>query len=245
MEYYLEVIAFNPGCCVDIEAAGAHRIELCSGPAEGGTTPSHGFIKEARQKVNIELFPIIRPRGGDFLYTDSEFRIMMDDVAFCKSAGCDGVVTGILNADGTVDKRRCAILTKIAYPMSVTFHRAFDRTAEPFKAMEDIISIGADRILTSGLKPTATEGLSLIRQLVKKADSRITIMPGSGIRSGNIADIVLQSGTNEFHSSARKLSTTLMEYHNTGMNEQLGYAQVDKAEVEKMISALSGIKPVL
>lgn len=239
MEFKLEVIAFNLDCCIKIEEAGAHRIELCSNPGEGGTTPSYGFITAARNNVSIELFPIIRPRGGDFFYNAGEFEIIKSDVAFCKKIGCDGVVIGILNPDGTIDKKRCRILVDLAYPMSVTFHRAFDRTADPFRALEDVIDIGCQRILTSGLKPTAMEGISMIESLVKKAEDRIIIMPGSGIRADNILEISVKTGTTEFHSSARKTVPGKMEYFNKGMGEELMTIEVNKEEVREMVQLLS------
>ena len=239
MDLKLEVIAFNLDCCIKIEEAGAQRIELCANPGEGGTTPSPGLIHAARNNVSIELFPIIRPRGGDFYYNAGEFEIMKYDIEFCKRTGCDGIVTGILNPDGTVDRKRCRILTDIAYPMSVTFHRAFDRTDDPFRAMEDIIDVGFQRILTSGLKRTAVEGMRMIETLVKKAEDRIIIMPGSGIRADNILEIAAKSGATEFHSSARKTSAGKMEYINKEMEEELRIIEVDKEEVKEMVTLLS------
>ena len=131
MKFTLETIAFNIESCKIAQAAGAHRIELCDNPGEGGTTPSYGFIKTARQILKIDLFPIIRPRGGDFFYSDEEFEIMKTDIQVCKEHGCDGVVFGILKEDATIDKIKCKILIQLAYPMSVTFHRAFDRVTDP------------------------------------------------------------------------------------------------------------------
>ena len=127
MKYILETIAFNIQSCILAQAAGANRIELCDNPGEGGTTPSYGFIRAARKILKIDLFPIIRPRGGDFLYNDEEFEMMKTDIQICKNLGCDGVVFGILKEDATVDVERCKILVQLAYPMSATFHRAFDR----------------------------------------------------------------------------------------------------------------------
>ena len=160
MKFKLEVIGFTIESCLIAQAAGAHRIELCDNPSEGGTTPSYGFIKTARENLSIELYPIIRPRGGDFLYSEIEFELMKADIQICKNLGCDGVVIGMLNSDGTVDKQRCKQLVDIAQPMGVSFHRAFDRTKDPFKALEDIISIGCERILTSGQKSVATDGVA-------------------------------------------------------------------------------------
>jgi copper homeostasis protein len=137
---------------------GADRIELCDNLAEGGTTQSKAVIKHCRQKLDIQLFPIIRPRGGDFLYTDGEFEIMYNDIELCKELNCDGVVIGLLKTDGSIDVERTSRLVNLAYPMEVTFHRAFDRCRDPFEALEQLIQIGCSRILTSGQKPTAPEG---------------------------------------------------------------------------------------
>jgi copper homeostasis protein len=241
MNFKLEVIAFNIESCVLAQQSGAHRIELCDNPGEGGTTPSIGMIKAARAKVDIELFPIIRPRGGDFLYSDDEFDIMKEDILQCKKIGCDGVVIGLLHADGTIDKTRTSQLVNLAYPMSVTFHRAFDRTNDPFIAMEDIIDCGCERILTSGQQPTASEGIELIAALIKQADERIIIMPGSGLRSDNITSIAKQSGAIEFHSSARTTIDSKMSFNNPTMKEQLKTVVLDATEVSKMATLLSSL----
>jgi copper homeostasis protein len=241
MNFKLEVIAFNIESCVLAQQSGAHRIELCDNSAEGGTTPSIGMIKAARAKVDIELFPIIRPRGGEFFYTVDEFDIMKEDILQCKNIGCDGVVIGLLHLDGTVDKTRTSQLVNLAYPMSVTFHRAFDRTNDPFKALEDIIDCGCERILTSGQQPTASEGIELINALIRHADDRIIIMPGSGLRSDNISSIAKQSGAVEFHSSARMISDSRMNFNNPTMKELLKTVVLDAAEVSKMATLLSGL----
>lgn len=234
----LEVIGFTIESCIAAQAAGAHRIELCDNPAEGGTTPSYGFIKAAREKLTIELYPIIRPRGGDFLYSDGEFSMMQTDISLCKALGCDGVVIGILNKDGTVDKKRCKKLVDLAYPMGVTFHRAFDRTNDASKALEDIIEIGCERILTSGRVPNALDGAPAITALIKQAEDRIIIMPGSGIRSENIVALAEQTGAAEFHTSARMMMDSTMQYKNENMHEQLRSVTLDVEEVKKIIELL-------
>ena len=241
MEFLLEVIGFNIESCTLAQEAGANRIELCDGPDEGGTTPSYGFIKAARKKLNIDLYPIIRPRGGDFLYTDDEFEIMKTDILVCKKLGCDGVVTGSLNADGTIDKTRCSQLVEIAFPMGVTFHRAFDRTKDPFTALEDIIECGFERILTSGLEPDAMQGACLIASLIEKADERIVIMPGSGIRSDNIGEIANRTKAHEFHTSARINSNSRMDFLQQGLKETLQSVSVDTEEVKKIRTILSAL----
>jgi copper homeostasis protein len=235
MKFKLEVIGFTIESCMIAQAAGAHRIELCDNPFEGGTTASYGFIKTARENLSIELYPIIRPRGGDFLYSEIEFEVMKADIENCKSLGCDGVVIGILNADGTVDKKRCKQLVEIAHPMKVTFHRAFDRTNDPFKAMEDIISIGCERILTSGQKNLATDGEELLNKLVKQANNRIIIMPGSGVKSDNIETLVKNTNATEFHTSARTFINSKMEFINQSMDEQLTSVSTMSNEIKKII----------
>ncbi len=238
MNFKLEIIGFNIESCLVAQAAGAHRIELCDNPGEGGTTASYGFIKAARKVLQIDLFPIIRPRGGDFLYSDDEFEIMKTDVQLCKEIGCDGVVIGILNKDGSIDKKRCSKLVSVAYPLGVTFHRAFERCSNPFEALEDIIEIGCERILTSGQQPTAAEGADLINQLIRQAEDRIVIMPGSGVRSSNIIEIAQQTGAMEFHSSAKMLVNSNMEFHNPQLQENLQSILADTDEIQKMLQLL-------
>ncbi len=239
MKYILEVIGFTIESCIIARNAGANRIELCDNPADGGTTPSYGFIKAARKKSDIDLFPIIRPRGGDFFYSDDEFSIMKNDIKVCKDLGCDGVVTGILKADGSIDKQRCTQLVELAYPMEVTFHRAFDRTADAKAALEDVIETGCSRILTSGLHTQATTGASIIKTLVENAAGRIIIMPGSGIRSENIIEIATTTGATEFHSSAKTFTASEMQYYNPELNESGQLISVDEEEIKKMISKLA------
>jgi copper homeostasis protein len=238
MDFKLEVIAFNIESCILAEANGVSRIELCDNQADGGTTPSYGFIKAARKILSIELYPIIRPRGGDFLYSDEEFEIIKSDLLLCKDLGCDGVVIGLLNADGSVDKQKTKILTELAYPMGVTFHRAFDRTKNMFEALEDIIDCGCERILTSGQKPAAFDGMDNIKALVQKADDRIIIMPGSGINSKNIVEIAQYTGATEFHSSARNFIESKMQFSQPTMNEQLTSVNLNVDEVFFILNAL-------
>ena len=191
---------------------GADRIELCANLNEGGTTPCYGTIYQCRERFDVLLYPIIRPRGGDFLYTDDEYEIMLHDVKLCKQLGCDGIVIGLLNKDGAIDGKRTAALIEIAYPMGVTFHRAFDRCRDPWEAMEQLIEIGCERILTSGQQPTANEGMELIAELNRIADHRIIIMPGSGVRRENIKLLAEKTGCKEFHSSLRSRTKTKMEF---------------------------------
>lgn len=238
--FKLEIIAFTIESCAIAQASGANRIELCDNPGDGGTTPCYGFIKAARAKLDIELYCMIRPRDGDFIYSDEEFEIMKTDVQNAKHLGCDGVVIGMLNKDGSVDKERSKKLVELAYPMGVTFQRAFDRVKDPFTALEDVIETGCERILTSGLVPNCLDGAPLIAKLVQQANERIVIMPGSGLRSANVIDVATITGATEFHTSARVFSKTTMDYVSAAMQEDLKAVQVDGAEVRKIALALKG-----
>ncbi|MES2329724.1 MAG: copper homeostasis protein CutC [Bacteroidota bacterium] len=235
----LEIAVFNIGSALLAASAGADRLELCENPGEGGTTPSYGTLKIVREKINIPVFPIIRVRGGDFLYSDDDFAVMKKDVELCKQLGFEGVVIGLLNADGTVDAVRTKELVDTAYPLEVTFHRAFDRAADPLAAMETIIACGCTRILTSGQVPNADDGKDLIKQLIEQADDRIIIMPGSGVRSSNIKEIADFTGAAELHSSARKVIASGMNSQKQTMNEDLKTVSVDVEEVVEMKKRLN------
>jgi copper homeostasis protein len=237
----LEICAFNLPAALAAEGAGADRIELCAGAEEGGVTPSAGLIRMAREKLQISLYPIIRPREGDFLYSEEEFRIMLRDVELCRGLGCDGVVIGMLLADGRVDQVRCGRLVETAYPMGVTFHRAFDRAANPFEALEAVIRIGCERILTSGQRPVAMEGVSLLRELVREADERIVIMPGSGVRASNIAELAAKTGAVEFHTTARVACPSGMEFKNEAMQEDLSMVMPSEEEIRRIREIISAL----
>lgn len=241
MNYKLEICSFNLASALIAQEAGAHRIELCASPDEGGTTPGPGVIRAARERLQIDLYPIIRPRGGDFLYSEEEFDVMLKEVAFCKEVGCNGVVIGLLHADGTIDKKRAALLVETAYPLGVTFHRAFDWAINPFEALEDIIAIGCERILTSGQRPTALEGVTLINELVRQADDRIVIMPGSGVRSTNIITLAEKTDAAEFHTSARIRVGSTMEYANTAMHEEQWVTMADKEDIVRILESLRSL----
>lgn len=232
--FTLEIAVFNIQSALLAEKAGANRIELCENPFDGGTTPSYGTLKTVREKISIPVFPIIRCRGGDFFYTDDEFAVMQKDVLLCKDLDFDGVVIGMLNRNAGVDKERTKRLVELAYPLDVTFHRAFDRAKNPLQSLEDIIECGCQRILTSGQVPNAFDGKELIKQLIEQADDRIIIMPGSGVRSNNIKQLAAYTGAKELHSSARKNIASQMEFVNAGMEETLYNISVDEDEVRKM-----------
>lgn len=215
MNFILENCANSAESCLRAQNGGADRVELCAGIPEGGTTPSYGEIKAARKLLTkTKLNVIIRPRGGDFLYSDTEIDIMTDDIRTARQLGADGVVFGCLNKDGNIDLDRMRILMKESEGLSVTFHRAFDVCRNPFEALEQIINLGCARILTSGQKPTAEAGIPLIRELIEKAGNRIIIMPGCGIRENNFKKILEETGAKEIHTSAREWVESQMIFRN-------------------------------
>lgn len=201
--FLLEVCANSAESAFMAQEGGAQRVELCSNLYEGGTTPSYGEIKICRKKLTIDLHVLIRPRSGDFYYSQEEFEIMKEDILVAQKLGVDGIVIGLLNPNGSVDVKRTEILVDLARPMSVTFHRAFDVAKDPFQALEDIVACGCHRILTSGQKDKVSDGLDLVHKLIVKATNRIIIMPGSGVDEMNIQNIQAKTGANEFHASLR------------------------------------------
>ncbi|OFX41449.1 MAG: copper homeostasis protein CutC [Bacteroidetes bacterium GWA2_40_15] len=248
MNYKLEICVDSIESALNAQLAGADRIELCDNLIEGGTTPSYGTIISARSNLNIMLHVIIRPRGGDFLYTDTEYDVMRRDIEVCGESGADGIVTGILTADGKIDIDRTASLVEFARPMSVTFHRAFDMCADPVKGLESIIQSGADRLLTSGQKKTAIEGSDLINKLIKQAQGRIIIMPGSGIDDHNIASIAKATGASEYHLTGRKTIQSRMEFRKKEitMSGYPGYDEfsgkvTDTDKIRRIIDVLRAI----
>lgn len=214
----MEVCANSVASAIEAEKGGAIRVELCDNLLEGGTTPSYAQIKLAKKSVSIAVYPIIRPRGGDFLYSDLEIEIMKADIAVCKELKCEGVVFGILTADGQVDIERCSALIAAAKPMKATFHRAFDMVSDQFSALEQIIELGFERILTSGAENSAMDGLERISSLIELAAGRIIIMPGAGVSIHNIAEIISKTGAKEFHGSAKLPVASEMSYRNPKLN---------------------------
>jgi copper homeostasis protein len=212
MEFKLEICVDSVESAITAQNAGAARVELCGDLPEGGTTPGAGTIISARNNLSIGLHVIIRPRGGDFLYSDIDFDIMRRDIEICGESGADGVVLGLLLPDGSIDVDRTARLIEFARPMSVTFHRAYDMCNDPVRGLKDLIAVGADRLLTSGQKDKAEEGIELINKLINLAGDRIIIMPGSGINNSNIARIAAGTGAKEFHLTGRKSIDSGMIY---------------------------------
>ncbi|HNV30757.1 MAG TPA: copper homeostasis protein CutC [Cyclobacteriaceae bacterium] len=245
----LEIVVYNIESALKAQEGGADRIELCDNPGEGGTTPSFGIIESVRQNVNLDVYVMIRPRGGDFHYTNYEFHSMKRDIYQCQRISVDGIVFGILNADGTIDKKRCKELIDKARPLKVTCHRAFDMTRDPFEALEDCIEVGFDRILTSGHRTTASLGADLISDLIKKANGRISIMPGSGVNENTVEEIVRKTGATEIHFSATAFRDSAMQYRNpaiAGMGSEEGsefkYRTVDPQRVRAMRILAEAVK---
>ena len=213
-ETIFEACIGSAEAAVAAQDGGADRVELCANLLEGGTTPSAGAIQLARKNIDIGLQVMIRPRGGDFCYTSIEFEIMQVDIQMAKNLGADGVVFGLLKPDGAIDKERMGVLVDLARPLNVTCHRAFDMTNDPYHALDALIDLGVDRVLTSGQEATAYEGLDLITDLVQAARDRIIIMPGGGIHERNIHKIVKQSGVKEVHAAAPVATESPMVYRN-------------------------------
>lgn len=240
----IEICANSVESAVKAQQAGAYRVELCAGIPEGGTTPSFGEIRMARQLLNqTKLHVIIRPRGGDFLYSPIEQEIMLHDIKVARQLGADGVVFGCLTAKGYVDVPLMQKLMNAVGEMSVTFHRAFDMCSNPKEALEQIIGLGIDRVLTSGQEATAEKGIPLLKELVEQADGRIIIMPGCGVNAGNIRKIAEETGTSEFHFSGRSSVDSGMIYRNSkvsmGGTVKIEEYLKDVTDPDKVKAALS------
>jgi copper homeostasis protein len=231
------------------QVGGADRIELCENPGDGGTTPSYGTIELVRQNLTIDVFVMIRPRGGDFHYSNYEFHAMKRDISQCQKLSVDGLVFGIVTPEGRIDVKRCKELIDKARPLKVTCHRAFDMTRDPFEALQDCIEAGFDRILTAGQQSQAIKGASLIGDLIKKANGRIKIMPGSGVNENTVEEIVSRSGANEIHFSATAFRESAMQFRNqqiAGMGSDEGsefkLRTVDPARVRQIRSIAEKLK---
>ncbi len=243
MKRIIEICANSAQSCVEAEMGGASRVELCAGIPEGGTTPSYGEIKTAQALTStIDINVIIRPKGGDFLYTEAEVEAMLLDIELCKQLGVHGVVFGCLTSEGDIDVPLMRRLIEAAKPLSVTCHRAFDVCRDPFAALEQLIELGCDRILTSGQQSTAEKGIPLLKQLVERAGQRIIIMPGCGVREGNIARIEAETGAREFHTSARSVVHSQMRYRkeevpmgSSAVTSEFETVQTDREKVKQFV----------
>lgn len=236
--YQLEICANSVSSAIAAQAGGADRIEFCQNLEAGGTTPSHGQIETLKRHVRIPAHVLIRPRAGDFLYNEWEYEEMKSDILFCRDAGCEGVVIGLLHADGRIDTQRTAALVQLAKPMHVTFHRAFDVCAEPFQALEEIIGCGCGRLLTSGMQNSAEHGRQLIGELVERAAGRIEIMPGAGITAANIALLARETGARAFHTSAKTTEKSRMAYTNEAVEGMGGLTWVTSTQKVREIADL-------
>lgn len=236
----IEVCANSVQSALAAQQGGAIRVELCDNLAEGGTTPSYAQIALTRELLSIAVYPIIRPRAGDFCYSDLDFSIMKKDVEMCKTLKCDGVVLGILKANGCIDHARCAELIALAKPMAVAFHRAFDMCNDLKQGLEDLIELGFERVLTSGGAASALAGAETIKSLIAQAAGRIAIMPGAGIRSSNVKEIIRITGATEFHATAKKAVYSPMEFRNSKLNmgaiaDEFSYDLTSEEEVRTLI----------
>lgn len=229
----LEVAASSLTSALAAQAGGAGRVELCGQLADGGVTPSYGLVAAARDRLQIPLYVLVRPRSGDFLYDEAEFELMQRDIEACVRLGCDGVVIGALNADAGVDLAGCRALAAAAGGLGVTFHRAFDAARDPARALEDVIALGCERVLTSGGHRSALDGAAHIAALVQQAAGRVRIMAGAGIRPENVANVLARSRADELHASARGLYRSTMRWR----NERLEDLAVDRQETDPAIVA--------
>jgi len=243
----LEICVDSVESAIAAQEGGAHRVELCSALSEGGLTPSAGLMRAVRAAVTIGVHAMIRPRGGDFFYSTDEYGIMQDDVAYALQCGVDGVVLGLLTADGRVDVERTAALVKMARPMFVTFHRALDMARDVRNALEDVIDSGADRILTSGAEPTALIGSECLRDLVEVAGDRVRIMAGGGVRPQNVRQVALATGVSAFHAALRTAVPSPATYQNRklsmgdqGRDEYARYVVLAK-DVRELREAMDGV----
>ena len=229
----VEICANSVQSAVAAQEGGAHRIELCCNLKEGGLTPSSGTIQLARKWLAIEIFVLIRPRVGDFCYSDIEIETMLKDIFFCKENEVDGVVLGVLQKDNQIDMQNMALLIQAARPMQVTFHRAFDVLANPVQGLEQLVELGVDRLLTSGQATSAIAGQSFIKNLVQQAGERITILPGGGLNPSNISKFVQDTNVSEVHLSAKQTITK-----GAGSLFAASYFETNAEEVRKIVGLL-------
>ena len=235
----LEIAANSVASALAAQEGGAGRIELCASLGEGGLTPSYATIAIARERLLIPLYVLIRPRAGDFLYSDLELETMRRDVEACTRLGCDGVVIGALDADGNVALNACRELIHASRGLGVTFHRAFDLARDPALALEDVIALGCERVLTSGQRATATEGAAQIRTLVGHAGNRITVMPGAGIDATNVVALRNATGATEFHASAKRTLPSAMRHQPNRLADMRGgEMRSDRDEIRRIVQAL-------
>lgn len=237
--FLLEIAANSVGSALAAQAGGAGRVELCGSLDEGGTTPSYGVLALVRERLRIPLFVLIRPRTGDFLYEDFELEAMRRDVQMCRELGCDGIVIGALNAEGAVDVASCRELIATAGSMSVTFHRAFDVARDQEQALKDIISLGCERVLTSGMRPSALEGADMISAFVRQAGNQLRVVAGAGVNADNLPELIKRTGAREFHASATTTQRSKMRWRSSALRGlQADYASSDVERIRQMVRVL-------
>jgi copper homeostasis protein len=238
----LEIATNSVASALAAQEGGAGRVELCTALELGGLTPSHAQIVLTRERVTLPLYVLIRPRAGDFLYSDLECETMRRDIEACAAAGGDGVVLGVLDADGSVDMPRCRSLIAAACGMGVTFHRAFDLTRDPLASLEDLIELGCERVLTSGAQPSALQGDAMIRQLVELSAGRIVVMPGAGVSAGNVSKLRKLTGAHEFHASAKRQHASGMRWRPAVLKDmQDGEWRSEAERVRDIVAALNAM----
>jgi copper homeostasis protein len=235
----LEIAVNSLASALAAQDGGADRVELCAALEVGGLTPSHGLIALVRERLSIPIHVLVRPRAGDFICTDEEHATVLADIAHCVDVGCDGVVIGALNENGDVDMARCREWVAAAGTLDKTFHRAIDVCRNPAQALEDIIALGFNRVLSSGGAANALQGAVRLRALMKQADGRIAIMPGAGINAGNIAEICVAIGAQEFHASAKRALPSRMCFSPANvLGIGGGENRSDMEEVRRLVEAL-------
>ncbi|KRE99539.1 copper homeostasis protein CutC [Frateuria sp. Soil773] len=235
----LEIAANSVASALAAQEGGAGRVELCTALELGGLTPSHAQIALARERLRIPLYVLIRPRAGDFLYDGLEREQMLRDVETCVALGCDGVVLGALDAEGNVDVPGCRALVAAAGPLGVTFHRAFDLSRDPAQALEDLVALGCERVLTSGAQASAMEGAALIRDLVVQAHGRLAVMPGAGVAAQNVAALAVATGASEFHASAKRQWPSAMRHRRGRLADmEAGELRSDVEQVRALADVL-------
>jgi copper homeostasis protein len=243
----LEICVDSVESAIAAERGGAHRVELCSDLLEGGITPSAGLVALVRRRIGIGMFVMIRPRGGDFSYSNHEFEVMQQDIRTARELGADGLILGVLDEQARVDVRRTRCLVEVANPLPVTFHRAIDMTPDPRAALDDVVETGAKRVLTSGGAAKVTEGLPVVARMVEAAKNRIAVMAGGGITPQTIVSVAEATGATEFHASLRTAQPSPVEYHRDGI--QMGEIRdreyvrfvVEEESVRALASALQRV----
>ncbi len=247
-DFEIEICAGSIKSVIEAEKGGANRVELCDNLYEGGTTPSLGTFIQAKKSSAIDIFPIIRPRGGDFLYSEEEFKIMLQDIKLLKAHGADGIVIGCLTANGEIDYDMCARLVEVIDCLSVTFHRAFDLTENPYKSFEVLKKLGISRLLTSGQANKAEDGVDLIAELVKMAGNDIKIMVGAGVSENNIETLVRKTGASAYHASLRKAEESKMQYRKNGIFmgglpqiPEYSYSHSNSERVKRLIQIIGNL----